>query len=181
MNLLLVAGGVGGDLCGLWPCESTLFEVLPNLLTAGTGGVKVLLGVALDLGCAASSRRDLIAQLRESVHEFRLVDSGRKLLAVEVTLGLDGASGAVRAFRHIEDHGVRMELRRGIAIDRTGGVMLELGGNKLPSSFGGVVPADSSLSVSLQLGESGCDGFPVRLTHPVISTNKGGQRHRLWR
>ena len=53
--------GVGGDLCGLWPGESALFEVLPNLLTAGAGGVKVLLGVALDLGCAASSRRNLVA------------------------------------------------------------------------------------------------------------------------
>jgi hypothetical protein len=37
-----------------------------------------------------------------------------------------------------------MELRRGVAIDRTGGVMLELGGNKLPGRLGGVVPADSS-------------------------------------
>jgi hypothetical protein len=73
-----------------------------------------------------------------------------------------------------------MELRRGITIDRTGGVMLELGGNKLPRCFGGVVPADPCLGIPLQFGKSRRDGLPVRLAYPIISTDKGGQRHGLW-
>ena len=54
VNLLLVAGGVGGDLRGLRPGKAALFEVLANLLAARTGGIKILLRVALDLRCAAS-------------------------------------------------------------------------------------------------------------------------------
>jgi len=45
MNFLLVAGGVGGNLRRLWPRKAALFEVLPNLLAAGAGGVKIFLRV----------------------------------------------------------------------------------------------------------------------------------------
>ena len=46
-----------------------------------------------------------------------------------------------------------VELGRGIAIDRTGGVVLELGRDELPGGLGGVVAADPRLGVPLQLGE----------------------------
>ena len=65
-------------------------------------------------------------------------------MTVEESLRLQGAGWPI-ALGHIEDHGVGVELRRGVAVDRTGGVMLELRGDKLPGSFGGMVAADPGL------------------------------------
>ena len=58
---------------------------------------------------------------------------------------------SVLALGHIEDDGVGMELRRGVAVYRPGGVMLELRGDELPGGLGGMVAADAGLRVPLQL------------------------------
>ena len=69
-----------------------------------------------------------------------------------------------------------MELRRGVAIDGPGGVMLELRGDKLPGGFGGMVAADAGLRVPLQFVQSDIDGLAVGLAHAVIAADKRGQR-----
>ena len=88
---------------------------------------------------------------------------------------------SVLALGHIEDDGVGVELRRGIAIDGTRGVMLELRGDELAGGFGGMVAADPGLRVPLQFVQSDVDGLAVRLADPVIAADKSGQRNGLRR
>ena len=140
MNLFAVARRMRGDLGGFFPIAAGAFEVLADLLAARARCVKILLRVALDLRRAAAAGRDFVAKLAEPVGQLRLIDGRGKLLRGEEALRLQGARLAVVAFGHIEDDGVRMKLRRNIAVDGPGGVVLKLGGDKLaPSS-----PADGS-------------------------------------
>ena len=92
---------------------------------------------------------------------------------------LQCASGAIAALGHIEDDGMGMELRSGVAIDRPRRVMLELGGNELAGGLGGIVAADPRLSVSLQLRERDSHGFPVGLANAVIAADQCGERDRF--
>jgi hypothetical protein len=87
----------------------------------------------------------------------------------------------ILAFRHVEDDDVRVELRRGVTVYGTGGVMLELCPYKLPGRLGGIVAADASLRVSLQFIQCDIDGLAVGFTNPVIASDKSGQRDRLGR
>ncbi len=80
-NLLLVAGGVRGDLRGLWALIPALLQVLAYLLAARAGGVKILLRVSFDLRRSASAGFDLIAEIAEPVGKLGLVDGSSKLLA----------------------------------------------------------------------------------------------------
>ena len=64
-----------------------------------------------------------------------------------------------------------MKLRGGVAVHRAGGVMLELGNDKLARGFGGVVAADTGLGVPLQLREGDGDGLPVRFADTVIAAD----------
>ncbi len=72
---------------------------------------------------------------------------------------------------------MRVELRRGVAVHRAGGVMLELRGDELPGGLGGMVAADAGLRVPLQLVQGDVDGFAVRLPHPVIAADQRSQRN----
>src|SRR5665213_4234825 len=179
MDFLAVAGVMSGNLCGFRPAESASRYGLFDLLAAWAGRFKVLGGVALYVGSAALARFDLVAEIAEPVGQLRLVDSGCKLLAIEVALRLNRASGAIPALGHIEDHGMGMELRGGIAVHWAGGVMLELCHDELAGSFGGMIAADASLRVTLQLRKGDGHGLPVGFADTVIAANKGGQRHRL--
>ena len=73
-----------------------------------------------------------------------------------------------------------VELWSGVSIDRTGGVMLELGGNEFAGGRGGIIAADAGLCVSLQLRESDGHGLPMGLSDAVITTHEGGQRDGFW-
>src|SRR5258708_4896439 len=63
MNFFTVAGRVCGDFGGFFPGAAGAFEVIANLLAAGTGCVEVFLRVALDLRRAASSGRYFVTEL----------------------------------------------------------------------------------------------------------------------
>ena len=65
-----------------------------------------------------------------------------------------------------------VELGSGVAIDRAGGVMLELCGDEFAGGFGGVVAADPRLGVPLQLRKGGGHRLPVGLSHPLIAADK---------
>jgi hypothetical protein len=69
-----------------------------------------------------------------------------------------------------------VKLRRGIAIHRAGGVMLEGRGNELAGRLRCMDVADARLRVSLQFSESDADAFTVRLPHTIIAAHKGGER-----
>ena len=63
MNLFAVARRVRGDLGSLLSRAARAFEVLANLLAAGTGCVEVFLRVALNFGGTAPPCRDFITEL----------------------------------------------------------------------------------------------------------------------
>ena len=126
-----VAGGVRGNLCGLFAGAAGAFQVLTNLLAARTRCVEILLRVALDLRRAAAASGDFVAERAKPVGQLGLIDGGGELLRREETLRLNGARLAVVALGHIEDDGVGVKLRRNVTIDRAGGVMLELRRNEL--------------------------------------------------
>ncbi len=91
------------------------------------------------------------------------------MLALEETALLKSACPTIRPCRHIEDHGVGVELRRGVSIDRTSRGVLELRGDKLAGGIGGVIATDPRLGVSLKLIQSGSDGCTVGIAYPVIA------------
>jgi hypothetical protein len=63
MDFFTVAGRMSGNFCGLFSYAARAFEVLTNLLAAGTGCVEVFLCVSLDLGRAASPGRNFVTEL----------------------------------------------------------------------------------------------------------------------
>ncbi len=156
-NLLLIASRVCRDLGRRWSVLARLLQMLLYLLRPGTECIKVLLREAFDLRCAALSGLDLVPSVPQLVGEGRLIHGGRKVLGIEVALGLNGAElfavlGAVRPHGHIEDDGMGVKLRRGVSIHRAGGIMLELRGYEFACGFGLVIASDPRLGVPLQLG-----------------------------
>jgi len=68
-----------------------------------------------------------------------------------------------------------MELGRGVAFNRAGGVMLEGRGGKLPRRLRRADIADSRLGIPLQLGQGRADALPVRHSYPVVAAYQGSQ------
>jgi hypothetical protein len=162
---------VGGDLRGLRPAEAALRHGLLDLLAAGTGSVQILRRIPFNLRCAFFACLDFIAEIAKPKGQFRLINSGGKLLAVEKTFRLDGACGAILALRHIKHDGVGVKLGSGVAIDRASGVMLELCGDEFAGRLGGVVASDPRLRVPLQLGESSGHCLPMGFSHSLIAAH----------
>ena len=126
---------MSGNLRGLGPGVPALGYRLFDLLAARTRSVKVRLRVALDLRRTASARLDLISELLKPVGQRRLVHGGRVVLRLKEALLLKGAGQSVVPLGDIEDDGVGVELRRGVAINRPRSVVFELGGDEtFPSS-----------------------------------------------
>ena len=176
MNLLAVARRVRGDLGGFLPGAAGAFEILANLLAAGTGCVEVFLRVALDLRRAAAPCRDFVTELAQSVGQLGLIDGRGELLRGEEALRLDGTRLAVVALGDVENDGVGMELRRDIAIHRAGGIVLELGGDKLARGLGRMIAADAGLRVVFELVKGNADALAVRFTDAVIAADQRGER-----
>ena len=63
MNLLAVARGMRGDLCGLRSCASGALQIGANLLATRAGCVKIFLRVALDLRRSTAPNGDLVTEL----------------------------------------------------------------------------------------------------------------------
>ena len=92
---------------------------------------------------------------------------------------LDGARLAVVALRDIENYRVSMQLWRDIPIDRTGCIVLKLGGYKFASGLGRMIAADAGLRVVFELVESNADALPMGFTDTLIAADKRGQRDRF--
>jgi hypothetical protein len=146
----------------------------------GAGGFQVLGCVALYVGSTALARLDLVTEIAEPIGQFGLINGGRKLLTIEVTLRLKCASRTVGSLCHIEDDGMGMKLGSGVAVNWASGVMLKLGNDELGSRFGGIVTAETSLSVPFQLCESDGHGLPVGFADTIIASYQSGQRDGLW-
>src|SRR3954453_15885073 len=131
MDLLAVASRVRCDLGGFLAGAACAFEVFTNLLAPWTGRVEVFLGIALDLWSAASPCCNLVTELANSVGQFGLIDGRGKLLRGKEAVRLNRAWLPVVPLGDVENHYVRVQLWRDIAIDRAGSIMLKLGGDKL--------------------------------------------------
>jgi hypothetical protein len=90
-------------------------------------------------------------------------------------LRLDGARLAIFTFGDIKDHSMGMELRGNISVYWASCVVLELRCNELSCRFGRVVPADSGLRIVFELFNGCADALAVRLTHPMIASDKSCQ------
>ena len=91
-------------------------------------------------------------------------------------LRLDGARLAVVALGHVENDRVGVQLWRDIAIDRAGGIVLKLGGDKFARGLGRMIAADAGLRVVFQLVEGNADALPVRFADTLIAADKRGER-----
>jgi hypothetical protein len=69
-----------------------------------------------------------------------------------------------------------VELRRGVAVHRAGGIVLEGSRNELACRLRRVDVADPRLSVFLQLGQCNPNALPMRLSHALIAADKGSER-----
>src|SRR6202140_4866859 len=72
-----------------------------------------------------------------------------------------------------------MNLGRDIAIDRAGGIVLKLGGDKFPCGLGRMIAADAGLRVVFQLVEGNANALSVRFADTLIPSDKGSERDGL--
>src|SRR5580692_938539 len=128
MDLLAVPRRVCSDLGSFFPRAARAFKVLTNLLAPGTRSVEVFLCVSLDLWRTAPPSGDFVTELAQTVGQLGLIDGRGELLRGEETLRLDGPRLAVVALSNVENHYVCVELRRDIAIDGAGCIVLKLSG-----------------------------------------------------
>src|ERR1019366_6752615 len=71
-------------------------------------------------------------------------------------------------------------LRRDIAIDRAGGIVFELCGDKLARSLGWMVAADAGLRVVFELVKGNANALPMRFADTFIATDKRRYRDGFW-
>jgi len=186
LNLLLVARCVGGDFCRLVAGETVILHVCEDLILALARSVKILLRIPLDLRCAASTGRNLVAKFVQPEGQLRLVDGSGELLRLEEALRLErprllSVLDAIGALSDIEDDSVRVKLRRGVAIDGTRCVVLEFRDDELAGGLCGMVATDPRLRVPLQLAESGRDSHAMSFADPAVAAYKSRQGQGLGR
>ena len=87
-NLFAIAGGVRGDLGGFGATVAGLFEMLFDLLRAGTRRVQIFLGIAFDLRRTALPCLDFVAKVSELIGQSGLVNSRRIVLRIKEALRL---------------------------------------------------------------------------------------------
>ncbi len=104
-----------------------------------------------------------------------MVNGGDIILAFKECFFLQRAGGTVRTVRHVEDDGVGVELRRGVAIHRSGGVVFEGCSNEPSCRLSGIVAADPRLGEPLQLGQCNAHGVAVGLSNSLIPAHQSGQ------
>jgi hypothetical protein len=173
--LLCIPRRVRRDLCRFVALESSPFQVFAYLLAAWTRRIQILLCVSLDLRRATTPRLDLVAEIAQPVHQPGLIDGGSELLGLKEAPGLNSARTVIGALGRVEDHGMGMELRRGITVHRPCRVMLEFCGNELPRRLRRMVAANARLRVPLQLRERCRHRLAVGDPHAIVATHESGQ------
>ena len=178
---LCISGTVRRDLRRARACVALLRHVLFDLLAARAAGFQILRRVAPDLRRAVFPWLDLIAEFLQAPREFTPIDRRAVLLATVKLPRLNRVRLAVFGLSHVEEHRVRVKLRRGIAVNRPRAVMLELRHHPFAAGLGRSVAAHARLDVMLHFIECGPHGRAMRLSHPLVTANKRGQRNTLRR
>ena len=146
-------------------------DMLFDLLRAQAVGLEVFLGVTLDLGSSIGPGLDQVTQPLEFVSQMRLVDRRGILLAFEEFERLQRPGFSLLGFRQVEDDGMGMELRSGIAFDRPGAVMLKGGDDQFPGVFRRVIASHPGLGETLQFPEGLSNAFAVSFQDPTVSSH----------
>src|SRR5581483_10721365 len=169
------------DLRGPGAAHSLFFQVLPDFTAARTAGFDVFLRVAPDLRLSAGSLLHFIAQRFQAQGQFRAIDGRRVLLRAVKPLRLQRARLSVFSFRDVEEHHMRVELRRGVAVHGPRAVMLEPGCDPFAGCLWWMVPADPRLHVFFEFVQRNVHALTVRRAHVFISTNQSSETHALGR
>jgi hypothetical protein len=91
---------------------------------------QVLSCVTADLRGTVLAGIDPVAKPLQPPGELRLIDGGGELLTSEKLLRLKRAGLSVGGLGYVKENDVRVELGRGVAVDRTGAVVLEPRGSR---------------------------------------------------
>ena len=172
---------MGCDLGGAGALAADLFELCSDLGTARARRLQVLPAVAFDLRLAVLSALDFVAQTLQPGSKLGPVDRRRECLRLEQTTLLQRVRVAVFALSHIENDNVGVELRRGVAVDRTGSVVLKGRRYELAGLLRLAHVPHARLGVPLELGQGYSNTLPMRLTHPLVAAHQRRQRNRLRR
>jgi hypothetical protein len=120
-----------------------------------------------------------LGELLQTQRQFGSIDAGDILLRLKETALLKRVRLAVLTNSYIEDHSMSMELRRCIAVNRAGRIVLEGCGKELSRVLRGMNIADACLRIPLQFSECNTHAFTMRLAHMNITAHKRSQRNRL--
>lgn len=101
-DLLVIACIVRRDLDSFGATVPAPGQRILDLLSARTGGFKILSRESFDFGGAAPSGLDLIAQIAKLVGKVRLINRRRISLGIEQSPWLESAGAAVLALRDVE-------------------------------------------------------------------------------
>src|ERR1039457_2364701 len=82
---------------------------------------------------------------------------------------------------HVEQYGVRMEMRSGEPIDRPRRVVLEQGEDRRARRDGGSVAAHARLEIFFAVIERFFDPGAMRFKNPAIASNQPGERDGFMR
>ena len=166
------------NLGGFRPAMRAFRELVLNLLPARARGIQVVLGVASDFGLAACAAIDFVPEDLEADGEFRPVHRRPIRLALIEFPRLQRTDVAVLRPCDVEHNDVGVKLGRGVAIDRSGAVVLELGRHPLTRGLGRMI-AEARLCEPLEFIERDRDARSMRVADPGIAAHQRGQRNTL--
>ena len=178
---LLLSSPVRGNLRGSGATQACFLEMFLNLLAARAVGFQVLARIPLNLGCAILPDLQFVPELSHAPGKLGLIHGGSVLLGAVQLLRLDRAEFSVSRFRHVEEDDMGMQLRRGVAVNRPCGVVLELRSGPITRVLRWIVAAHSCLNVRLHLVDGNADSLAMCFPHPFVASNEGSHRHTLGR
>src|SRR6516162_1854831 len=109
-----------------------------NLFPSWTGRLQILFGVATHFRLPMLPAFEFIAQRLQPHCQFGPIDRSYVSLRNKEFVGLKAARRSVGLLSYVEDDGVGVELRCGIAINGTCSIVFKSSSNKLASRLGRV-------------------------------------------
>src|SRR4029077_17187581 len=113
---------VSSDLRCRCAIDSLFPQMIFDLFAPWTGRLQILFGVATDFGLAMLSALQFIAQHLQPHCQFGSIDGRYVSLRNEEFVGLEAARCSIGLLGHVEDYGMGVKLRRGIATNGTCGI-----------------------------------------------------------
>src|SRR5947209_13639142 len=116
--------------------------------------IQIVFGVALDVWRMIGAALDSIAELPELRFQFVLINGSPHGLDPEELIRLQRTGLAGVIFGHVEHDHVCVQVRSGVAVYRTRGVVLERGGNPFAGGLRSEVAAHPRLNIMFDFIQS---------------------------